>query len=79
VALTGFMQFGRERLYFTFSGQGVASGTLGLEGFHGGSAAGQGSLSLEEDPVEVANKCMNEGLRQVRVDVDNATTPSISG
>jgi hypothetical protein len=36
-------------------------------------------LSPEEDPVEVANKCMNEGLRQVGVNVDIATTPSISG
>jgi hypothetical protein len=75
----GFMQFGRERLYFNLLGRGVASGTLTLAGFHSGSATGQGSLSSDEDPVEVASKCMNEGLSRVRVSVDIATTPAISG
>lgn len=75
----GFMQFGRERLYFDLQGRGFASGTLTLQGFDSGSAAGQGSLSPQEDPVDVANKCANEGLRAVGVDVDVVTTQSISG
>lgn len=75
----GFMQFGRERLYFNLQGRGFASGTLTLEGFRQGSAVGQGSLSPEEDPVDVTNKCTTDGLHQVGVNVDIATTPSISG
>jgi hypothetical protein len=76
----GFMQFGRERLYFSFSEvRELGSATLSLQGFDSGSAAGQGSVSAQEDPVVLANRCMNEGLSQVRVDIDIATTPSVSG
>lgn len=77
---TGFMRFGRQRLFFDFSEvRELGSATLTLEGFHSGSAAGQGSVSAEEDPVVLASKCMNEGLRQVRVKIEITTTPSISG
>jgi hypothetical protein len=45
----------------------------------GGSAAGEARISDQEDPLDIAQKCSGEGLRQVRVDIDLATTPAISG
>jgi hypothetical protein len=54
----------------------TAQGTLSCAG---GSAAGEARVSAEEDPVGIAQKCGREGLRRVRIDMDIATTPAITG
>jgi hypothetical protein len=33
----------------------------------------------EEDPLEIAEKCSGEGLREARIDITIETTPAISG
>jgi hypothetical protein len=76
----GFIRVGREKLRFRFSevrGPGVAA--VRLEGVAGGSAAGEARVSEEEDPVAIAQKCSGAGLAEVRIDIDLATTPEISG
>jgi hypothetical protein len=50
-----------------------------LEGRSGGSAAGEARVSDEEDPVEIAARDSGPGLNSVRIDIDLATTPAISG
>jgi hypothetical protein len=76
----GFIRIGRRKLRFLFSevrGPGVAA--VRLEGARGGSAAGEARVSEEEDPVQIAQQCSGPGLRSVRIDIDIATTPSLSG
>jgi hypothetical protein len=36
-------------------------------------------VSEEEDPLEIAEKCSGEGLRQVGIEIDLVTTPTITG
>ena len=77
---TGYMQFGREKLYFAFSEvREAGSATLTLTGLNGGSATGQGTVSPDEDPVDLAAKCAGAGLAQVRVTIDIVAPSSISG
>jgi hypothetical protein len=77
---SGFIHVGGERLHFDFSevrGPGIAA--VRLDGAGGGSAAGEASVSNEEDPLEIAQKCSGQGLRQVRIDIAIVTTPAITG
>jgi hypothetical protein len=76
----GFIRVGREKVRFRFSearGPGVA--TVKLDGAAGGSAAGEARVSEEENPIEIAQKCSGAGLPEVRIRIDIATTPEISG
>jgi hypothetical protein len=56
---------------------GVAA--IRLDGTGGGSAAGAARVSNEEDPVQIVQKCSADGLRRVGIQIDLATTPTISG
>jgi hypothetical protein len=76
----GYIRLPDGRIHFRFSevrGPGVAA--IRLEGSGGGSAAGEARASEKEDPAEILEKCGGQGLRQVRIHIDLATTPSISG
>jgi hypothetical protein len=76
----GFIQLRGERIRFTFSEvRGPGAAAIRLEGADGGSATGEARASEDEDPVEIAERCGAEGLRSVRIHIDLATTPSISG
>jgi hypothetical protein len=44
-----------------------------------GSATGTGHVAADENPVDIAQKCSGSGLRTAHLDLDLATTPSISG
>jgi hypothetical protein len=77
---SGFLDFRGERLCFRFSEvRGPGVGAIRLDGAAGGSAAGEARVSQDEDPLEIVRKCGGEGLRQVGIDIDLATTPTISG
>jgi hypothetical protein len=76
----GYIRVGGKKLRFRFSevrGPGVAA--VRLEGVAGGSAAGEARASEEEDPVAIAQKCSGAGLAEVRIRIDLATTPALSG
>jgi hypothetical protein len=65
---SGFLRFRGDRLAFSFSevrGPGVAA--ISLKGNDGGSAGGAATVSEEEDPAEIAEKCGGEGVRKVRI------------
>jgi hypothetical protein len=36
-------------------------------------------VAADENPVDIAQKCSGSGLRTAHLDLDLATTPSISG
>jgi hypothetical protein len=77
---SGFMRVGRETIRFRFSEvRGPGAAAIRLDGEAGGSAAGAATVSEDEDPVEIAEKCSGEGLRQARIDIAIGTTPAISG
>jgi hypothetical protein len=77
---SGFIRLRGERIRFRFSEvRGPGAGAIRLEGASGGSAAGEARVSEEEDPLRIAEKCGGKGLRSVRIHIDIATTPSISG
>jgi hypothetical protein len=77
---SGYLQIRGERLRFRFSEtRGPGFGVIRLEGADGGSAAGEARASEDEDPGEIALKCMGEGLRRVGIRIDIATTPALSG
>ena len=76
----GFIRIGRRKLRFLFSEvRGPGAAAVRLEGARGGSAAGEATISPEEDPVQIAQQCSGPGLRSVRIDINIATTPSLSG
>jgi hypothetical protein len=50
-----------------------------LRGAHGGSAAGEANISPSADPVAITQACAGAGLTEVPIDIQVATTPSISG
>jgi hypothetical protein len=76
----GFIRIRRDRIGFRFSEiRGPGTAAVRLEGADGGSAAGAARVSENEDPAEIAQKCGGDGLRAVRIHIDLATTPSISG
>jgi hypothetical protein len=76
----GFIRLHDERIRFRFSEvRGPGTAAVRLEGTAGGSAAGEARVSEDEDPVRIAQRCGGEGLRAVRIHIDLATTPSISG
>jgi hypothetical protein len=77
---SGSIRLQGERIRFRFSEvRGPGSAAVRLEGANGGSAAGEARASETEDPVEIAQKCGGTGVRAVRIHIDLATTPSISG
>jgi hypothetical protein len=77
---SGFIRIGRERIDFAFSEiRGPGAAAIRLEGAAGGSAAGEATVSTEEDPVAIVQKCSGEGLTEARIDIGIATTPVISG
>jgi hypothetical protein len=76
----GYLQIGGPRIRFLFSevrGPGVAA--VSLQGRAAGSATGTGHVAADENPVDIAQKCSGSGLRTAHLDLDLATTPSISG
>jgi hypothetical protein len=76
----GFLRVGGRKVRFLFSEvRGPGAAAVRLEGRAGGSAAGEARVSDEEDPLEIAQKCSGPGLDSVRIDIDIATTPAISG
>lgn len=76
----GFLRVGGRKVRFLFSEvRGPGAAAVRLEGRAGGSAAGEARVSDEEDPREIAQKCSGPGLDSVRIDIDIATTPAISG
>ena len=77
---TGFIRVRGERIDFRFSEvRGPGTGAIRLEGSRGGSATGAARVSDDEDPVRIVQECNGSGLRQVRIQIDLATTPAISG
>jgi hypothetical protein len=75
----GYLSFGRRRLRFELTEVREAGGAeLFIEGARGGVAQGVATVSKEEDPVEIAQKCMGPGLPGARIVIDLAT-PGISG
>jgi len=76
----GFIRVAGKKLRFLFSEvRGPGAAAVRLEGRAGGSAAGEARVSDDEDPLEIAQKCSGPGLGSVRIDIDIATTPAISG
>jgi hypothetical protein len=76
----GFIRLRGDRIRFRFSEvRGPGTAAIRLEGAAGGSAAGEARVSETEDPIEIAQKCGGAGVRAVRIHIDIATTPSISG
>ena len=76
----GALRIAGRRIRFSFSevrGPGVA--TVRLEGRRGGSATGTANVSSSEDPAEIAAACGGAGLREVDIEAQLATTPSLSG
>ena len=76
----GYLQIGVRRIRFLFSevrGPGVAAESQ--QGRAAGSATGTGHVAADENPVDIAQKCSGSGLRTAHLDLDLATTPSISG
>jgi hypothetical protein len=77
---SGVIALAGERLEFRFSElRGPGAAAIRLEGADGGSATGEARVSEEEDPLEIAEKCSGEGLRQVGIEIDLVTTPTITG
>jgi hypothetical protein len=76
----GYLSYRRRRLRFSglteFRATGVAA--LRIEGKRGGTALGEASVSEEEDPLEIAQKCAGPGLPGARIRIELAT-PGISG
>jgi hypothetical protein len=76
----GSIRIRDARIDFRFSEvRGPGAGAIRLEGVRGGSAAGAARVSDSEDPARIAEKCSGSGLRQVRIEIDLATTPAITG
>jgi hypothetical protein len=77
---TGYIRLPDGRIRFRFSEvRGPGTAAVRLEGAGGGSAAGEARVSEDEDPARIAERCGGAGLREVRIHIDIATTPSISG
>ena len=77
---SGVLRIAGRKIRFAFSevrGPGAAAVTL--QGRAGGSAAGTARVSQDEDPAAIAAKCSSDGLASVHIDINLATTPSISG
>jgi hypothetical protein len=76
----GYIRVGGAKVRFLFSEvRGPGAAAVRLEGRGGGSTAGEARVSADEDPVEIAQKCSGQGLDVVRIDIDIATTPALSG
>jgi hypothetical protein len=77
---SGFLVIRGERIGFRFSElRGPGTGAIRLDGTGGGSAAGVATVSQDEDPVAIAQKCSGPGLERVGIDITIGTTPAISG
>jgi hypothetical protein len=75
----GYLGFGSRRLRFTLTEvRGTGAAELFIEGARGGVAQGVASVSQEEDPAEIAQKCLGSGLPGARIVIDLATL-GISG
>ena len=75
----GELRFPGERIRFGFSEvRGPGAAAISLAGQGGGEASAVATVSPEEDPVEIAQRCAGEGLRTVRIDI-SLTSPGISG
>lgn len=76
----GYIRVGGAKVRFLFSEvRGPGAAAIRLEGRGGGSAAGEARVRAGEDPVAIAQKCGGQGLDVVRIDIDIATTPALSG
>jgi hypothetical protein len=76
----GYLRFAQGRLHFGLDelrASGAAS--LTLTGAAGGGAQGEAHVSQTEDPLAIAAACAGPGLAQARVDIDQVTTPALSG
>ena len=70
----------RWRIDFTYDEPRLGPvGLLPYTGVAGGSALDVASLSSEEDSADIVQRCGEEGVPSVLVDVTIETTPSISG
>jgi hypothetical protein len=66
----GVLMVGRKRIEFTFSEvRGPGAAAVRLEGRHGGSATGAATVSQDEDPVAIAQRCAGPGLDRVDIDI----------
>jgi hypothetical protein len=75
----GYLSYRRHRLRFALTEVRATGGaTLLIRGRRGGFAEGLASVSKEEDPLEIAQKCAGPGLDAARVVIDLATL-GISG
>ena len=76
----GVLKLAGKRLRFSFDEvRGPGTAAIRLEGRRGGSASGAANVSSREDPVAIAAACGGAGLREVEIEAQLATTPSISG
>jgi hypothetical protein len=77
---SGVLEFPYGEIDFSISEArigGVVSANA--QGAQGGSAAGEGNVSLGENPVTVLKACAGTGLPQAPIDIRLSTTPSMSG
>jgi hypothetical protein len=75
----GYLGYRGRKLRFELTENRVgAVAQLTLRGRKGGGGNGTANVSQDEDPAEIAQKCMGSGLEQVRIE-GNLETPGISG
>ena len=77
---TGVLRIAGRKIRFSFSevrGPGVAA--VSLQGHASGSASGAAHVGQDADPADIAAKCSGAGLDSAHIDINLATTPSISG
>jgi hypothetical protein len=75
----GYLRYRGSTLRFTLTeARGPGAALLVLKGARGGEATGEASVSQEEDPMQIAERCMGAGLRSVRIAID-LQSPGISG
>jgi hypothetical protein len=75
----GYLRYRGSTLRFKLTeARGPGAALLRLEGARGGEATGEARVSEEEDPVQIAEKCMGPGLRSARIAID-LQSPGISG
>jgi hypothetical protein len=76
----GALSFRLGTIDFAFTETRVGGLVVGeAVGSGSGSARGLGGVSPSENPAAIAQRCAGAGLKKVKIDVELATTPVISG
>jgi len=76
----GYLKIRGRRLRFRLTEtRAAAAAALHIEGRRSGSAEGSARVSEEEDPADIAAKCLGSGLRSAEVDIDLTTTSPLRG